>query len=388
MGSPQQHAGCLSERIWAAIASPPASPLQAASARRVAPLGIRGGSCILQCKPPTSAAAAAVVAMPVIKAASADCSVKAYGEPIAHPPTLVRCHYSRDAIGATFQAVSVVANREKAMSPQARMTSVERRLQPATAISEILTEDAVETRLEQVGSANSHVEDMVQGSADVSCASVEQSQEPLSPSGSASQQQEEELKTDRYGLRSIKEGETHMDREAKLLQRREEREKLRKRREAEKSTLGPDDLRDCTFRPVLCRDRKKRTARTSLAVSMTSRSVSPSNGKPLADRQRTALHSLRVLAADEALLRKKLAAMQAEIQERFQEADQLRAQRATLVEELEAVEAEAAVMLGKDHLQQAAKGVEFGLAKVARRSLPAGPALSQTSTASSGGETY
>jgi len=188
----------------------------------------------------------------------------------------------------------------------------------------------------------------------------------------------------RQSLRSIKEQETHMDREAKLLQRREEREKLRKRREAEKTALGPDDLRDCTFRPILCRDRRKLTVRTSSVVSMTSRT----KGKPLVDRQRTALHSLRVLAVDEALLRKKLATMQAEIQERFQEADQLRAQRAALVEELEAVEDEAAVMLENTHWQQAAKGVEFGLAKVARRSLPAGPALSQTSTASSSGEAF
>mmetsp|Transcript_138690 Transcript_138690/g.276563 ORF Transcript_138690/g.276563 Transcript_138690/m.276563 type:complete len:328 (+) Transcript_138690:667-1650(+) len=327
--------------------------------------------------------------MPFIKkAASADCSVRAIGEPIAHPPPLVRCHYARDAIGTSMHVVSVVANRERTTSSQ------DYRPKPLSFISQI-TEDEVETRLEQLGSGSSHSEHTVQGSADVSCASLEQSQDvPQSLSGSGSAQQEEERKTEHPGLHSIKEGETHMDREAKLLQRREEREKLRKLREAEKSSLGPDDLRDCTFRPVLCRDRKKHTriGRTSPAVpspvSMTSRPGCPSKGKPLADRQCTALHSLRVLATDEALLRKKLAAMQAEIQERFQEADQLRAQRAALVEELEAVEEEAADLLGNDHWKQAAKGVEFGLAKVARRSLPAGPALSQTSTASSAGEAF
>jgi len=173
-----------------------------------------------------------------------------------------------------------------------------------------------------------------------------------------------------------------MDREAKLVQRRKEREQLRKRREAEKAALEDEVLRDCTFRPILCRSRRNLTGSTSSVVSTTSRT----NGRPLVDRQRTALHSLQVLAADEALLRKKLSTMQAEIQERFQEADQLRAQRAALVGELEAVEDEAAVMF--PHWQQAAKGVEFGLAKVARRSLPAGPALSQTSTACSTGEAF
>lgn len=325
-----------------------------------------------------------MLSMPVIRAASADCTVRAFGEPIAHPQTLVRAHYSHDVIGTPVQAATIVTTRERAMSPQ------EYRLQPATTITEVTENE--ESPLDQLGSRGSQSGHTGEGSVDVSCASLEQSQDaPPSPSGSA--RQEEERKTERQSLRSIKEGETHMDREAKLFQRREEREKLRKRREAEKSDLGPDELRDCTFRPVLCRDHRKVTGRTRSVVSPSIRTRSPNKSKPLVDRQRTALQSLRVLSADEALLRKKIATMEAEIQERFREADQLRAQRATLVEELEAVEEEAATVLGDAQWQQAAvvpaelkaaKGVEFGLARVARRSLPAGPALSQTSTASSG----
>ena len=161
------------------------------------------------------------MSMPVIKAASADCSVRAFGEPIAHPRALVRSHFPHDVIGTPVQAASTFANRERAMSQQ------EHKPQPASTISEITENE--ESQLEQMGSGSSRSGHTGEGSADVSCASLEQSQDALpSPSGSASAPsapQDEERKTERQGLRSIKEGETHMDREAKLLQRREEREK-------------------------------------------------------------------------------------------------------------------------------------------------------------------
>lgn len=210
---------------------------------------------------------------------------------------------------------------------------------------------------------------------------------------------------------------THLEREADHLRRREE---LKKRKEAQKLVEQEEELRECTFRPQLIAGSPKTRSRAqspNLGVSAerTSAAVDVNAVQAklaqLAERQASATVALQALAVDEARLWKRLCTMHADICERIrQEAEaelyssglstieevglpmeeiqrrareafqpaqvqaegELYSRRLALVQELEAIEAQAMMMLRSGALIDKAKalGIEFGLAEHARRSLP------------------
>jgi len=198
---------------------------------------------------------------------------------------------------------------------------------------------------------------------------------------------------------------SHLEREAELLRRREE---LRKRKEAERAAKEEEELRECTFRPLLVTSPRLRTRALSPTCERATLDSSVSKLRQLAERQSSATLALQALAVDESKLWRRLCIVHTEIRERIQRESELQrelgtieeaglspeemqrraheafhpaqlqaegdlyARRLALVQELEAIEAQALTTLNCGALLEKAKasGIEFGLAEHARRSLP------------------
>lgn len=204
---------------------------------------------------------------------------------------------------------------------------------------------------------------------------------------------------------------THLEREAEHLRRREE---TRKKKEAERLLQEEEErereLRECTFRPQLVTNSPRARTRTaSPGMAQVEGNNLAGKLRQLKDRQLAATAALQALAVDEARLWKRLCVVHAEICDRIQreavaelsngfsigdvgltmEEVQQRAQQAfqptqaqaegelygrrlSLVQELEAIEAQALIVLHNGLLMDKARaiGLEFGLAEHARRSLP------------------
>lgn len=113
---------------------------------------------------------------------------------------------------------------------------------------------------------------------------------------------------------------SHLEREAEMIRKRQE---TKKKKEAYQSAQQNEELRECTFRPKVLKNREPFRRALSPGCSSTGVELPNQVGfiakfRNLAERQRMATAALRLVAADEAQLREELRAMHSTIHERFQ----------------------------------------------------------------------